>query len=246
LVSGEAESTTTRAGLGEPFALSIVVTRFTDAVAEGTSGHACAVRFDLTFAVLLTVGSGEDFAGATASLELTDPLAIRVGGTGTRVGDGRAGADTFRALVVPEAIRVGFTLSGAGVGNRTSGLAGFVDLHTLTRLTAAGGVTRELVTSSGAGSSGGVPLAAGVGLAFGGAVLVGFRADGRASGGGRVPRASTEVVTARFRLSRAITNAVTEVVGDAVGGSSTISSRRAGVSASVGRGVELTIGVASA
>lgn len=91
-VGGEAERGATRAGLGEPFALGIVVAGLADAVAEGASGHASVVGLELTFGVLLAVSGSENFAGAAAGLELSNPLAVSVGGTSGGVGDGAASA----------------------------------------------------------------------------------------------------------------------------------------------------------
>lgn len=163
--------------------MRIVVTRLADAIAEGASWHASVVGFDLTFGVLFAVSGSENFAGAAAGLELTDPLAFGIGNASSRFADGAAGAGAFLALGVPEAVRVGLAGSRGGVGNGASGLASGVDLHALSRLLAAGR-SRELVAGGGARASGGVPLAVGVGHALVGAVLVGLVA-GRRAGRGR-------------------------------------------------------------
>ena len=244
-ISGEAESSTTRTILSEPLALRIVVTRFTNTIAEGASRHTRAVSFDLTFTVLLTVRLGEDFAGTAASLELADPLAVRVGSTRTRARDGTAGTDTFRTLAIPETVRVRFTLSSSGVGNRTSGLAGVVDLHTLAGLTTADSITRELVTSSSARTRSSIPLAARVGLTFRRTVLVSIRADRATRASGSVPVTSREFTAAILRLSGAVTNTVTVAVDSTSSSRGTGSLSRARVSTSVRRGVELTVRVAS-
>ena len=214
-ISGEAESSTARASLGEPFALRIVVTRFTDTITISTSRHASTIRFNLTFAVLLAVSGGEDFTSTTAGLELTDPLAIRVGSTSRGISDGAASAGTFLALVIPQTVNISLALSGGGVGNRASGLASFVDLHALTVGSAASSITVELVAGSTAGTSGGVPLARRVGLAFSLTTLVSFRADGRASVGIRIPSASREFIATRFISRTTITDTVAKRVDSA-------------------------------
>ena len=248
LVGGEAESGAARASLGEPLALRVVVARFTDAVAEGAGGHAGAVGFNLAFAVLLAVGSGEDLAGAAAGLELADPLAVGVRGTSGSFSDGTAGTRALAALVVPEAVGVGFASSGGGVGNGAGGLAGVVDLHALAVRRAAGGVTRELVAGSSAGASGGVPLAFGVTLAGGGAVLVGVGADGRASSSA-VLGAGRKFIAASGVGSRAVADAVAFVVESAaLGGVARGEGGAGGGAAGSSRQscVELAFGVASA
>ena len=214
-VGGEAESSTARASLGEPFALRIVVTRFTDTITESTGRHASTIRFNLAFAVLLAVSGGEDFTSTTAGLELTDPLAIRVGSTSRGISDGAASARAFLALVVPQTVNISLALSGGGVGDRASSLASFVDLHALAVGSAASSITVELVASSTAGTSGGVPLASRVGLAFSLTSLVSFRADGRASVGVRIPSASREFIAARFISRTTITDTVAERVDSA-------------------------------
>lgn len=245
LVGREAESGSARAGLGEPLALRIVVTRLANTVAVGAGGHAGAVRLDLAFAVLGAVSGGEDLAGAAAGLELTDPLAVGVGSTSGGVADGAAGALAFLALGIPEAVRVGFALSGSGVGDGASGLAGFVDLHALAGLLAAGGAG-ELVASGGARAGGGVPLAVGVGLALGGAVLVGLVASGGARGGGGVPVASGELAALSLAEGGAIADAVAVGVDDASGGGAAVGDASASGRASVAGRVELAGRIAGA
>lgn len=203
----------------------------------------------MAFAVLLAVSGGEDLAGTAAGLELTDPLAVRVGGTSRGVGDGAASTRAFLAFVVPQAVGVGFALSGSGVGDGAGGLAGVVDLHALAVGGAASSITRELGAGSTAGAGGGVPLAAWVGLAVSLTSLVGFLADGSASAGSGVPVAGGELRAASLVSRSAVANTVAQVVDLASLGGVAGSEGRAGISASLTGGlstVELAFRVAGA
>lgn len=245
-ISGEAEGSSAGSGLGEPFAFGVVVARLADAVAVGAGGHACAIGLDLTFAVLLAVGRGEDFTSAAAGLELTDPLAVSVSGTSGGFGDGAASARAFLTGGIPDAIRISLAVGGGGVGNRAGSLAGGVDLHALAGRLAVGG-SREEVASSGARSGGGVPLASRVGLAFSRTVVVGFGADRSASAGDGAPDAGAQIGAGSLTEATAVADAVTILIDCALrSSSSAICLGTARRSAGVGAGIELAVGVACA